>query len=159
MDKRKVKKDGRVFTVKDLTVKEVYKDPAYRIELYHNNKATDTMHLVIGKLVSDDQSLPCFIFRWDEQQDQFDVDIENVDNETKKKFKAEKDGYSGHHPRRSVRNGRHMEVDISLPKKKIFKGTIKVPVVREEVLDLHLTINVDGTITMEKEHPFIPRIS
>ncbi len=154
MDKRKVKKDGRAFAAKELALIEIYKDPNYRIELYHNNKATDTMHLIIGKLISNDPSLPYFIFRWDENQDQFDVDIENVDNETKKKFKAGKDGYSGHHPRRSVYNGRHMEVDISLPNKKIFKGTIKVPVVREEVLNIYLTIDAHK-ITMEKENPFI----
>jgi hypothetical protein len=155
MDKRKVKKDGSAFAVKHLEAIEIYKDPDYRIELYCNNKATDTMHLIIGKLISDDPSLPYFIFRWDENQDQFDVDIGNVDNETKKKFKAGKDGYSGHHPIRSVHSGRCMEVDISLPNKKVFKGTIKVPVIREEVLNIHLTIKNDHEIMMEKENPFI----
>ena len=150
MDKRKVKKDGRAFAVKDLTLIEIYKAPDYQIELYHHNKATDTMHLIIGKLISDDPSLPYFIFRWDEKQDQFDVDIENVDNETKEKFKAGKDGYGGHNPIRSVYNGRCLEVDISLPNKKIFKGTIKVPVIREEVLNINLTINAHE-ITMEKK--------
>jgi hypothetical protein len=158
MDKRKVKADGRAFAVKDLTIAEVYKDPGYQIELYHNNKATDTMHLIIGKLISSDPSLPYFIFRWDEKQDQFDVDIENVDNETKEKFKAGKDGYSGHHPRRFLYNGRCMEVDISLPNKRIFKGTIKVPVIKEEKFNMYFTINANGRITMEKEHPFISRI-
>lgn len=158
MDKRKVKKDGSAFAVKDLEAIEIYKDPDYRIELYHNNKVTDTMHLIIGKLIPSETSLPHFIFRWDEQQDQFDVDIENVDNETKKKFKAGKDGYSGHHPRRFVDKVRCMEVDISLPNKKIFKGTIKVPVIKEEQFNMYITINTDGTITMEKEHPFISRM-
>lgn len=156
MDKRKVKKDGRVFAVKDLTVRqEIYRDTDYQIELYHNNKATDTMHLIVGKLVSNDQSLPYFIFRWDDNQDQFDVDIENVTNETKKKFKAGKDGYSGHHPRRFVdKEGRCLEVDISLPNKKIFQGIIRVPVVKEEVLNMYFTIGVQG-ITMDIKHPFI----
>ena len=137
MDKRKVKKDGRVFALKDIKIiKGIYRDPDYRLELYHNNRATETMHLIIGKLIPKNKSLPYFVFRWDENQDQCDVDIGNVNVEIKKKFKARKSGYSGHHPRRFIDKGRCLDVDINLPNKKIFQGFIKVPVIREEILDM-----------------------
>jgi len=158
MDRRKVRKDGRVFAVKDLVIKElIFKNPDYQIELYHDNRATETMHLIIGKLIPNDPSLPYFIFRWDHKQDQFDVDIENVNNKTKKKFKDGENGYSGHHPRRFVdAKSRCMEVNVSLPNKKIFQGTIRVPVVKEIVMNTYLTIDWPK-ITIENEYPFIFR--
>lgn len=160
MDRRKVIKDGSVFAIKELMiVEEICRDPIYKIELCNNNKATDTMHLVVGKLIPNDPSLPYFIFRWDQKQDQFDVDVENVNNKTKKKFKTGENGYSGHHPKRFVDDkGRCMVVDVRLPNKKIFQGTIRVHVVKEIVMNIYL--NIDGRrITIEKEYPFIFRDS
>jgi len=141
MDKRAVRKDGRAFGVNNLIAIETYIDPDYELELCHNNRATDTMYLIVGKLIPSDSALPSFIFRWDENQDQFDVDIENVNDKTKKKFNAEKDGYKGHHPRRLVnKDGRYMAVDISLPNRRIFQGTIVVPLAKEVVIIFVLRI-------------------
>jgi len=156
MDKREVRKDGRVFSVKELPVTEVYRDNDYQLELYPNAEATDTMHLVLGKLIPSVPSMPYFVFRWDYKQDQFDVDIENVSKKIKKKFNAQIDGYSGHHPNRFVDlKGRCIEVDINLPNKKVFQGMIRVHVVKEVAMNIILDIDSNG-IRFSRE--FLPRL-
>lgn len=146
MDRGKAqKKDGKVFSLKEPELISGYwLNPEYKIELYAHNRLGDTGRLEVGRLIPCRAGLPEFVFRWDERQDLFDVEIKNADRETEKKFKSDKGGYKGHHPQRAPQqSGRVLSVDIELPGIKVFQGLIKVPVIREEVLDITMHAEVD----------------
>jgi hypothetical protein len=99
-------------------------DEDYTIQVPKESKTTDQGWLVVGKLQPKIALLPQFLFRWDEKDQRLDVDIEEVSDTTEKSFKQGKNGYSGHHARKSEKDGRFFDIDIWIPGKHVFKGCI-----------------------------------
>ena len=132
MDRKKViEENGKVFSTGKIECLEIfYKDKDYELQLYCNNKISETGLLDIGELSSNKQSLPEFIFRWDEKKEALDVDVyinDKIDRDL-----WELVGYKGHHSRRNyAENGRVFEIDIHIPNRHIFHGSIRVPVNRK----------------------------
>jgi hypothetical protein len=126
MDREKVAiRNGKAFKTNEVTVKADLIDARYKSSIYSNKKITDTGRLIIGELKPQDETLPGFLFRWDEKDDRFDVDITNVSKNKKRKFEHGEGGYRGHHPRRiHDEENRTFEVDIKIPDFQVFKGKI-----------------------------------
>lgn len=132
MDRKKVaKENGKVFSIGKIEcVETFYRDKNYALQLYCNNRIGETGFLDIGKLSSDKQGLPEFIFRWDEKKEALDVDICISGKRDNRLWKLR--GYEGHHSTRIYREeGRVFELKVNVPCRKIFHGRIRVPVNRK----------------------------
>jgi len=102
-----------------------YCDASYILELYQEPRTAPNGRLVIAELRSKEGTPPSFLFRWDEKDNQLDVDIEDVPDTVKKCFKHGTEGYAGHRPRRVQSDGRIFEINIRIPEKQIFHGYVK----------------------------------
>ena len=121
MDPRKVIPDGRAFGVNEVKADIDYKSKDYDLECY-------------SALKPKRESLPEFVFRWDEKAESLDVDILNVSENAKRKFRQEVEGYRGHHTRRipDCKDRRVYETLIEMPLfGTVFRGRIVAPLHRK----------------------------
>lgn len=148
MDREKVAiRNGKAFKTNEVTVKADLIDARYKSSIYSNKKITDTGRLIIGELKPQDETLPGFLFRWDEKDDRFDVDITNVSKNKKRKFEHGEGGYRGHHRRRiHDEENRTFEVDIKIPDFQVFKGKIGFGLHRELARTLNLKPSITGSV-------------
>jgi len=102
-----------------------YCDKDYILEEYKERRTAPDGRLVIAELRNKEGIPPSFLFRWDEKDDQLDVDIQGVSETLVKYFKKGKGGYKGHYPPKVQSDGRVFEVDIHIPDKHIFCGYVK----------------------------------
>ena len=79
----------------------------------------------IAKLRSKEDTLPSFSFRWDEKDNQLDVDIQGVSRIVKHCFKHGTGGYAGNRPQRAHPENHVFKVDIRIPEKHIFHGYVQ----------------------------------
>jgi len=77
--------------------------------------------------------LPSFVVRWDDKQNTIDVDLEGNPAE-RQGFKFERNGYRGHHPATISVEPRVFEVDIQLPKRKVYEALLTFNVGRSVTL-------------------------
>jgi len=111
-------------TTKVKVVKIDYIDRNYKIKVLSNHPTTKTGLVEVIQLFSENPHLLRFIFRWDEKNEELDIDIyrnESICNE----LWSEK-RYKGHHTQRVIDNGRIFKINISVPDKRIFKGKVNV---------------------------------
>lgn len=134
MDPRKVIPDGRAFGVNEVKTDIDYKSKDYDLECYSGGEITKTGRLDIAALKPKRESLPEFVFRWDEKTESLDVDILNVSENAKRKFRQEVEGYRGHHTRRipDCKDRRVYETLIEMPLfGTVFRGRIVAPLHRK----------------------------
>lgn len=125
-------KDGKAFKTTEVKVIENWRHPKYEMIKYRENRITDTGLLLVAELRPMEENLPRFLFRWDEKAESLDVDITDVSEEIKRKFKRGREGYEGHHPKR-VPDEKEIifEVCIRTPQGKVFEGKISFGLHRE----------------------------
>ena len=140
-EEKALKEDGKVFAISNLIVDIAYQDPTYNIIKSATNAITQHGLLEVFKLEPISGIGPSFVGRWDggsrevgkkERQD-LDIDIECVSESEGRRFRAEKDGYSGHHstPLHTAA-GWAYEVVIRTPKEgMIFKANVTFGVLRK----------------------------
>lgn len=140
MDKKSIKRDGRAWGLRNITVTNIdYLSPNYTINTYSNNELTEHGLLVVAELKPNDLNLPKFVFRWDEKQETLDVDV-YVNDKPKKRLWNK--GYAGHHTQRVVsKKGRVFYAKIKSPKEDIFKGLIQVQIKRALLLEEKISID------------------
>ena len=152
MDRKKARQeDGKkVFGIRKPKVKLRHQDPDYNLDLYPGDRLTETGLLEIGQLTPMNSSLPTFIFRWDQKDDLFDVEIHNVSADVKKMFCAGTDGYFGHHPQRVANYD--IKVHITIPGREIFDADIDIGVLKKfrQSLALYSQFSIEK-IEMGKE--------
>lgn len=124
--------DGKAVRTNDVSAKTKYLNDAYRLNLKPFHEITATGKLIVAELHPQDLQKPGFTIRWDENRDTIDVDIENVQEDVKWKFRNEEEGYRGHHTQR-IKNtkNRIFEVYISIPEQKIFEGEVTITLFRK----------------------------
>lgn len=146
MDIEKVtSRDGMAFKTNEVKVKQDYIDARYELFHYPRNEITPTGLLTVGELKPKDNTLPEFLFRWDEKAESLDVDINNISEEIKRKFKAGKEGYEGHHTKRVPdEKNRIFEVSIKIPGITVFEGEISFGLHRE----LEVTVNSKASVSV-----------
>ena len=111
---------SRVFNIRFETE---YLNPYYDLEILEDNSISKQGLLLCGKLKPRQSSLPEFWFRWDEKEDELDVDMHG-DSKHKKDWKKSKNGCTGHKATKMKKEGRHFRVSIEMPKMKVFDGVI-----------------------------------
>jgi len=117
------RKNPKVISVSKVKIKGKV-NPEYKI--YSDEPTTSTGLVQVIKLLSQNRDLPYFIFRWDEKAENLDVDIYNVSNEGKEKFKKGVNGFSGHHFHITEENSKRRvwKGKITIPGREIFEGEI-----------------------------------
>jgi hypothetical protein len=139
-EERVQRHDGKVFEIRDVKICEEDRSPNYRLLEHSPAELTPTGHLRIFELLPTSDGQPAFEARWDggsretgkqERQD-LDIDIKGVSSFTKRRFKNGTHGYSGHHSVRDTSaKGRVYDVEICIPGKRVFKGTVSFSVHRK----------------------------
>jgi hypothetical protein len=107
--------------------------PNYELKSHSSSLATDTGHLELFRLTPLGHQLPTFSARWDLKPNTIDIDLIG-DAEASRAFKAEADGYKGHHTVVVSESPRIYQVDIQTPAGIVFVGKIEVAI----ELGLHL---------------------
>jgi len=142
MDKNRVKKDGRVWELKEVNIKIAYLNPNYTINPHSHNKLSEHGLLTIAELIPNNLALPKFVFRWDDKNEAMDVDL-YVDREINNDLWKDK-RYEGHHTKRlTSEKGRIYEVKIKSPLGRIFEGLMRVPVIMALDWEETITFKVD----------------
>lgn len=118
--KKKTKKVAGTTDVDILMVE--YLNPKYEIEVFSNKRTTPTGLLEVARLKPKKAELPRFIFRWDENTDDLDVDIYKEGRHRNDLWKIP--DYKGHHTKK-IKN-RRFKANIEIPKEKVFRGVIDV---------------------------------
>lgn len=83
-----------VFNVR---IEKIYIHPEYDL-IADTNEMTNTGLMIVFKLESKNPDLSSFAGRWDQKQGVLDIGIFKVDGKAVANFRAEKNGYGGHHP-------------------------------------------------------------
>lgn len=148
MNKEKVAiRNGKAFKTNKVEVKQDYIDARYELFRYPRNEITPAGLLTVGELKPKDETLPGFLFRWDEKAESLDIDIKNISEGIKKKFTREIEGYDGHHTKRVPdEKNRTFEVGIKIPEMPVFKGEISFGLHRELERTLNLNPSVAGSV-------------
>lgn len=124
MDRNKFGQKGHAYRHADLTVDETSIHPDYEVKL-GDPETSATGRMVIFKLLPKTGSGPRFEGRWDDKQEELDVDVFDATSEEIKQFKASAKGYCGHHNGKAKfgSSGRTYAVNIVWPGKgTVFEG-------------------------------------
>jgi hypothetical protein len=124
MDRERFGQKGHAYRHDDLTVDETSIHPDYEVK-FGDPETSVTGRMVIFKLLPKTGSGPRFEGRWDDRQEELDVDVFDATNEEIKQFKAGAKGYCGHHNGKAkfASSGRTYAVRIEWPGKgTIFEG-------------------------------------
>ncbi|MDO9385026.1 MAG: hypothetical protein Q7T86_19440 [Hyphomicrobiaceae bacterium] len=96
MDRDKFATKGHAYRHDDLTIYESNIHPNYQVE-FSASEVSSTGRMVIFKLRPKSSGGPRFEGRWDNKQEELDVDAFEATDEEIRQFKAEACGYAGHH--------------------------------------------------------------
>jgi hypothetical protein len=124
MDSDKFAKKGHAYKHEDLTINQSNVHPDYEVTFGDSNVSA-TGRMVIFKVIPRSGSGPRFEGRWDDKQQELDVDVFDVTNEEIRDFKSRADGYCGHHNGRPNfgASGRTYTIKIVWPGKgTVFEG-------------------------------------
>lgn len=108
----------------NIVIKYEYIDPEYSLDYSEQQEISETGRLNLVNIIPKNNNDPLFKARWDEFDNNVDVDMYNVSKSQIKNFKKEEYGYSGHHSNKINSPNRIFSINIQIPAKLIFKGTI-----------------------------------
>jgi hypothetical protein len=111
---------SEVFNIKN---ESVYLNHNYDLEILQNMKISENGLLICGKLRPKTPSLPEFWFRWDEKQQELDIDMHG-DIRHREDWNNSRNGYEGHHTEKVINGGRNFKVSIKIPNSVIFQGVL-----------------------------------
>ncbi len=131
MDKEKVfTKNGQILfrdtKAFNLQIDTKYIHPDYKLHNYpeeSNLSKTGLLKLFTIK-TKVKSNKPLFSVRWDEKNNEVDIDILNVEKNINTLFKAEKSGCLGHHTQRTSESPRIFYILIKTPNQTIYEGNI-----------------------------------
>jgi len=154
---RKIEKianqSGRVSKVGNLEVHTNSIHPDYALE-HCDGILSETGKLELLKLVPKSGTGPSFTARWDQKPQRLDIDMHDASTTAAKKFKAEQDGYSGHHTERtSDPHKRVFDVTITVPTGTVFDGSVSFSNTYEEIIRLQGTSRVTATANVIRANP------
>ena len=122
--------DGQARILSNLQITTLHLDPDYHVVTYDLTRG-ETGLLPVFSLVPKTTGKPSFKARVDDgspgnrRQPELDIDIEGVSTAIQRDFKANRNGYIGHHTNRSPNpDQRIYEVEIATPTGKVFDGDV-----------------------------------
>jgi hypothetical protein len=140
-----INKRGRVSHISNLEVNPTVIHPDYKSEPC-DGILSETGKLEILKIVPNSGDGPSFVARWDQGPQQFDIDMHGASPSAVRKFKSNKDGYSGHHTSRTADpDKRIFDIKIQTPAGMIFDGTVTF----SNHYKMPVEVGSYGTVTVE----------
>jgi hypothetical protein len=138
-------RSGRVSKVSNLEVNSTLIHPDYKSEPC-DGILSETGKLEVLKIVPKSGDGPYFIARWDQGPEHLDIDMRGASNSTIRKFKKDKDGYSGHHTSRTTDPEKRLfDITIRTPLGTIFDGTVSFSNTYEEII----VVTANATMTCD----------
>jgi len=128
------KRDGKARRTMNVNESTYYIDSDYVIDMYDNNKITNTGLLTIANLHKNKHLTTKsteFLFRWDGKTNTLDIDPCNALPNERAKFKKGTRNYSGHHPKKLPSGGWEYECKIIWGGKQLYHGKIGFNLARE----------------------------
>src|SRR5258708_3312440 len=120
--------DGQASSLSNLQITKQHLDPDYQL-LKHDLTRGETGLLRVFSLIPQTAGKPSFAARVDDgspgkrRPPELDIDIKDVTEAIERDFKANRNGYFGHHPDRSLnQNQRIFDVEIGTLAGKVFAG-------------------------------------
>ncbi len=123
MDPKKSDKRDGTYKISHIKIDHSYLDPSYKIALNQESIIGTTGLLTLFEIKPLDPALPTFRARWDERKDVFDIDLIGSPEE-QELFKAERDGFWGHHTNKVSKNAHSYEIDVRLPGQEICRAEV-----------------------------------
>ena len=121
---------GEALQLSNLKITAHYIDSGYEI-LKEDLTRSETRLLKVFSLIPKIRGRPSFHARVDDgssgkrKEPELDIDIGGVSDAVKRDFKADRNGYAGHHNKRSSNpDERIFDVEIALPTGKVFEGEV-----------------------------------
>jgi hypothetical protein len=143
--------DGQARILSNLQITTRHLDPDYHVVTYDLTRG-ETGLLPVFSLVSRTTEKPSFKARVDDgspgnrRQPELDIDIEGVNTAIERDFKANRNGYIGHHTNRSPNpDQRIYEVEIATPTGKVFDGDVSF----NAMFSVGVTMSVTSTLTVD----------
>jgi hypothetical protein len=122
--------DGQASSLSNLQITAQHLDPDYQL-LKHDLTRGETGLLRVFSLIPKTAGKPSFAARVDDgssekrRSPELDIDIKDVTKAIERDFKADRNGYFGHHTDRSPnQNQRIFDVEIGTPTGKVFAGEV-----------------------------------
>ena len=139
--------DGQASSLSNLRITARHLDADYQL-LTHNLTRGETGLLSVFSLIPKTAGKPRFEARVDDgspgkrREPELDIDIKGVTAAIERDFKANRNGYVGHHTNRSPSpNQRIFDVEITIPAGSLFEGEVS----------FNVTFLVGGTSSMRVE--------
>jgi hypothetical protein len=140
-------RSGRVSKVSNLEVNPTLIHPDYRCELCDGILSV-TGKLEVLKVVPKSGDGPYFIARWDQGTEQLDIDLRRASNSVTRKFRKNKDGYSGHHTSLITdADKRLFDINLHTPLGTIFDGTVSF----SNTFEVGVVINANTSMTCDAQ--------
>jgi hypothetical protein len=146
-DKRGSQQASGVFNIK---YESAYLNPDYDLEILQDDKISEQGLLLCGKLKPKIPSLPEFWLRWDEKEEELDIDMHG-DSKHRKDWNNSRNGYIGHHAVRMKKEGRHFKVSIETPTMKVYDGVISFNLARDVTAIAKIGLHASAKISVNKK--------
>jgi hypothetical protein len=134
MDIKKVEqRDGKARRTFNVSEEHTYIHPEYDIVM-GSEEIGSTGLLAIVRLRPKNTKTgtsPEFVLRWDNKDNQLDVDAVNVSEKEQSAFRKPSTGYYGHHPARIGAGNRIFEVNVRWRGQQIYCGKVRFNLGRE----------------------------
>lgn len=144
---------GEASYLTNLKITTHHLDPDYEI-LKQDLIRGDTRHLKVFSLISKTPGKPSFHARVDDgspnkpKEPELDIDIDGVSKAVASDFKANRNGYLGHHSMRSPNpDERIFDIEIAIPDQRVFKGEVFFNVAFS--MSSSMTLESKATVEME----------
>ena len=150
----RTKGDGQASSLTNLQITAQHSDPDYEL-LKHDLTRSETGLLRVFSLIPKTAGKPSFAARVDDgspgrrRPPELDIDIKDVTKAIERDFKADRNGYFGHHTDRSPnQNQRIFDVEIGTPAGKVFAGEVSFNVAFSVAISVSAssTVSVSATV-------------
>jgi hypothetical protein len=143
--------DGQARTLSNLQITTRHLDPDYEVVTYDLARG-ETGLLPVFSLLPRTPGKPSFKARVDDgspgnrRQPELDIDIDGVSSAIERDFKANRNGYIGHHTDRSPNpDQRIYQVEIATPTGKVFDGDVSF----NAMFSVGATTSITSTMTTD----------
>ncbi len=127
----------RVDKIFNLKINKLFLHHEYKLKTPETISLSETGLLILFIIEPiENFDLPSFSARWDQNLETLDIDISNTTHKISILFKAEKEGYLGHHPKNISQNPRTYNVHIAIPQYEIFNSNISFNINRTHAPEL-----------------------
>jgi hypothetical protein len=153
----RTKGDGRASSLSNLQITAQQLEPDYQLLEHHDLTRGETGLLRVFSLIPKTAGKPSFAARVDDgspgkrRQPELDIDMKDATKALERDFKANRNGYFGHHTDRSPnQNQRIFDVEVGTPAGKVFAGEVSFNVAFSVAISVSASSSVSVGATVNR---------